>query len=119
MNFLIRYVFEVGFFGEVLPNQPVGVFIGASFPAVIGPCKEEINPEHLADRLMPGKFFPIVSGDGIEKLFYWIQGIDGGVSKSVSCCMLNYCLLTTSLPLFKHTSPQPPNFFPLPLLFLQ
>ena len=40
---LNRNLIKVGSFGDILPNEAIEVFIGATLPGMVGPCKIEIT----------------------------------------------------------------------------
>jgi len=53
---------KVGFFGEVLPDEPVGIFVQTSLPGMIGQ-KSAFNAV-----LMSGEFLVVVRSEGKKPL---------------------------------------------------
>ena len=53
---------EVGSLGQVLPDEPVGVFVQATLPRMIGVGEVAICFQHLGDLHVVGELLAIVIG---------------------------------------------------------
>ena len=50
------------FLGQVLTNEPVGIFVGAAFPRMVGRREVKAGASRLLDRRVAMEFRPVVRG---------------------------------------------------------
>ena len=72
-------VSQVGFLREVLTDESVGVFVGASLPRTVGIGEVDAGLEEFFELFEFGKFFSVVQGQGAdESLGHILEGgLDG------------------------------------------
>lgn len=58
----ISNLFKVSAFGEILPQQPVCVFVQPPFPGMVGVSKIDRHLEFFRHVFMAGKFLAVVEG---------------------------------------------------------
>ncbi len=58
-NVLVRQILEVRTIGDILPCEPIGILIGASFPEVVWSGKEEPDIQPLCNLLVSRNPFPL------------------------------------------------------------
>jgi hypothetical protein len=56
----IGHGFHAGFFGDVLTQQAIEIFVAAALPAVLRIGKESLNAQGLVDTLMVRKLLAVV-----------------------------------------------------------
>ena len=65
----ITDVAEIGLFGEVLPDESVGVLIQPFFPRMVGAAKIVFRLQCFGYFGVLVKFFAVVHGDGVHSGF--------------------------------------------------
>ena len=72
-NLLVSDGGKVSVLGEILPDKPVGIFVGAALPGGIGMREIEFSIQLLADGFVSGEFFTIVRSDGEHLIPIWLE----------------------------------------------
>lgn len=60
-------VSQVGFLGQVLPEEAVGILVGASLPGTVGIGEVDVGLEEFFEMFERGKFFSVVHGQGADE----------------------------------------------------
>jgi hypothetical protein len=78
---------EVGFFGQVLPDQAVDLFVEPPLAGAVGIGEKDAGAEFFGDGFMAGEFLAVVHGDSMEFvamgpqfLDQLVADVDGGLS---------------------------------------
>ena len=65
---LLRDVREVRALGDILTDEPVGVFVGSSLPGVVWPGEEEPHTCSPGNAFVFCKLLAVVSSDGLHEV---------------------------------------------------
>jgi len=86
---------------ELLPVQPIDVFIQSSLPGTVGVTEVIIASEFFGDVLMLGNLRSVVCGDRMHFLFEWVS------SRTISLTTIHYFLLTGTEVFYASTFDRP------------
>ena len=78
LNLVLAYIFEAPFLGDVLPHQPISIFIEATFPRVIGTCEVRGTSERTGHSSVTDKPQTVVESQGVEDCPYVFQLVYDG-----------------------------------------
>ncbi len=70
---------EVGALGQVLAEEPIGVFIGPAFPGVVGSGKVDSGVEALLECFIHVELGTVISGDGVDRMRFVAQNVGGAL----------------------------------------
>ena len=82
-NFLVSDVFHCPLLGNILPQQPVEVLIGAALPAGKGPGKVPRTVQCLVDLGVSTELFAVVVGQRFNPGLEGLEHSDDGRSHQV------------------------------------
>ena len=71
-------------FRNILSNQSIHIFIGASFPSKEWVSKEKFSLQFLSDAFMFSKFFAIVRSDRVQAFRVWLEQVNYRIAYQIN-----------------------------------